>query len=216
MSDRIEIPRPTVKRLSLYLREVERRIAAGSVTISSRQIGEALSIADTQIRKDLGHFGQIGRSGIGYQARDLARTLRRILGLDRSWSTVLVGAGNIGQALLAYPPFALRGFQILAAFDQSPAIVGKTFEGILVRGMGELESFVREQDIHLGLVAVPADAAQEVANRLVQYGVRGILNFAPTRLDVAAGVVSVDLSRSLELLAFQVSQGLLGEVALDD
>ena len=205
MTDRIEIPRPTVKRLSLYLREVERRLSAGSVTISSRQLGDALNIADTQIRKDLGHFGQIGRSGVGYQAQDLAATLRQILGLDRSWPTVLVGAGNIGQALLAYPPFALRGFKILAAFDRSPEVIGQEFEGVLVHSMEVMETFVREQQIHLGLVAVPSEAAQEVAGQLVRYGVRGILNFAPTRLDIDAGVVSVDLSRSLEMLAFQVS-----------
>ena len=215
MTDRADIPRPTVKRLSLYLREVERRIDAGAITISSRQIGESLGIADTQVRKDLGHFGQIGKSGIGYQAGNLVATLRRILGLDRSWRAILVGAGNIGRALLAYPHFGERGFHILAAFDQDSRIVGQNLDGIEVHSIDELASYVAEHDVQLGLVAVPGDAAQGVAERLVDAGVQGILNFAPTRLRVSAGVVSVDLSRSLEMLAFQVARGLTGEAAED-
>ncbi|MCH2133887.1 MAG: redox-sensing transcriptional repressor Rex [Phycisphaerales bacterium] len=215
MVDRTDIPRPTVKRLSFYLREAERRMESGATTISSRQLGEALDIADTQVRKDLGHFGQIGRSGIGYQAQNLVMTLRRILGLDRRWNAILLGAGNIGRALLAYPPFAERGFRILAAFDKRSEVVGQEFEGVMVHSVDELGDFVAENDVHLGLVAVPAEAAQGVAEQLVDAGVRGILNFAPTRLHVAAGVVSVDLSRSLEMLAFQVSQGLTGEATLE-
>ena len=216
MVDRTDIPRPTVKRLSLYLREVERQIDSGATTISSRQLGDALDIADTQVRKDLGHFGQIGRSGIGYQARNLVSMLRRILGLDRSWNAILLGAGNIGRALLAYPPFAERGFRILAAFDKRPDVVGLVIEGVEVHSVSDLADFVSDHDVHLGLVAVPVEAAQEVAEQLVAAGVRGILNFAPTRLHVAAGVVSVDLSRSLEMLAFQVSRGLTGEATVED
>ncbi|MDG2093777.1 MAG: winged-helix domain-containing protein, partial [Phycisphaerales bacterium] len=102
MIERNEIPRPTVKRLSLYLREVERLIEAGSLTISSRKLGEKLDIAATQVRKDLGHFGQIGRSGIGYHAVNLVSTLREVLGLNHNWRAIVVGAGNIGRALLAY------------------------------------------------------------------------------------------------------------------
>ncbi|MEE2906601.1 MAG: redox-sensing transcriptional repressor Rex [Planctomycetota bacterium] len=216
MPERSDIPRPTVKRLSLYLREAERRIEAGATTISSRELGESMDIAGTQVRKDLGHFGQIGKSGIGYQASNLVATLRRILGLDRSWRAIVIGVGNIGRALLAYPQFAQRGFHIMAAFDQDLAIVGQELGGIEVRSMDSLIDFVAEQDVHLGLVAVPGEAAQQVAEQLVEAGIKGILNFAPTRLHVPVGVVSVDLSRSLETLAFQVTRGLTGEATADD
>ncbi|MDG2423303.1 MAG: redox-sensing transcriptional repressor Rex [Phycisphaerales bacterium] len=216
MPDRADIPRPTVKRLSLYLREAERQIEGGATTISSRQLGAAMDIAGTQVRKDLGHFGQIGKPGIGYQASNLVITLRRILGLDRTWRAVVVGAGNIGRAILGYPHFARRGFHIVAAFDQNEAVVGTDLAGIEIRSMESLPDFVSDQDVHLGLVAVPVESAQQVAEQLVEAGVKGILNFAPTRLMVPVGVVSVDLSRSMETLAFQVSRGLTGEFSLDD
>ena len=216
MTDRSDIPWPTVKRLSLYLREAERQIEAGAKTISSRQLGAAMNIAATQVRKDLGHFGQIGKSGIGYQASNLVATLRRILGLNRSWKAIVVGVGNIGRAILGYPQFAQRGFHIVAAFDQNQEIVGQKLGGVEILGMESLIEFVEAEDIHLGLLAVPDEVAQQVADLLVEAGVNGILNFAPTRLLVPVGVVSVDLSRSMEMLAFQVARGLTGEMALDD
>ena len=216
MTDRSEIPWPTVKRLSLYLREAERRIEAGATTVSSRQLGEANDIAGTQVRKDLGHVGQIGKSGIGYQATNLVMTLRRILGLNRSWRAVVVGVGNIGRAILGYPQFSQRGFHVIAAFDQNQAVVGEKIGGVEVHGMEALIDFIENEDIHLGLLAVPSEVSQQVAELLVEAGIKGILNFAPNRLLVPVGVVSVDLSRSLEMLAFQVSSGLTGEPPLGD
>ncbi len=207
MIERNEIPRPTVKRLSLYLREVERLIEAGSLTISSRKLGEKLDIAATQVRKDLGHFGQIGRSGIGYHAVNLVSTLREVLGLNHNWRAIVVGAGNIGRALLAYPQFSQRGFHILAAFDEDESVTGEVLDGIPVHPMETLEDYISSEDIQLALVAVPDSAAQSVAERLVAAGVHGILNFAPIRLHLDAAVVSVDLSRSMETLAFQVAHG---------
>lgn len=207
MVDRNEIPRPTVKRLSLYLREVERLIESGSTTISSRKLGERLDIAATQIRKDLGHFGQIGKSGIGYNADNLVSTLREVLGLNHNWRAIVVGAGNIGRALLAYPQFSQRGFHLLAAFDEDETVTGEILDGIPVHPMETLEDYIDREDIQLALVAVPGGAAQDVAERLVAAGVHGILNFAPIRLHLDAAVVSVDLSRSMETLAFQVAHG---------
>lgn len=207
MIERNEIPRPTVKRLSLYLREVERLIEAGSSTISSRKLGEKLDIAATQVRKDLGHFGQIGRSGIGYHAVNLVSTLREVLGLNHNWRAIVVGAGNIGRALLAYPQFSQRGFHILAAFDEDETVTGEVLDGIPVHPMETLEDYISSEDIQLALVAVPDSAAQSVSERLVAAGVHGILNFAPIRLHLDAAVVSVDLSRSMETLAFQVAHG---------
>ena len=211
MSDRNDIPRPTVKRLSLYLREAERLIESGAMTISSRKLGEKLGIAATQIRKDLGHFGQIGKSGIGYHAINLVSTLREVLGLNHNWRAIVVGAGNIGRALLAYPQFSQRGFHILAAFDEDQDVAGEVLNGISVYSMETLEEYIGREDIQLALVAVPDAAAQPVAERLVAAGVQGILNFAPIRLHLDAAVVSVDLSRSMETLAFQVAHGTQGE-----
>ncbi len=215
MPPRARIPRPTVKRLSLYLRELERLAEAGQGTISSKTLGDALGLTDAQVRKDLACFGQFGHPGIGYRIADLIGQLRKILGTDRSWNAAVVGAGNIGRAVMAYGRFRRKGFDIVAVFDADPGVVGREIAGHKVRPMSDLPKLVRERDIKIGIVAVPAEAAQEVAEELIDAGVLGILNFAPVRLDVhdAVSVVSVDFSVSLEQLAFQLSLGLTG--ALD-
>ena len=214
MPHRAKIPRPTVKRLSLYLRELEARSEQEQATISSKQLGEALGLTDAQVRKDLACFGQFGHPGIGYRVPELMDQLRRILGTDHRWTVAIVGAGNIGRALMPYGRFARKGFDIVAIFDRDPAVVGTRVGDHRVRPMEELGTLVRERDIRIGIVAVPAPEAQEAADRLIEAGVVGILNFAPVRLDVrdAVSVVSVDLSLSLEQLAFQVSLGLTGSL----
>ena len=120
MTSRQQIPGPTVKRLTLYLREADRRLGAGETRVSSRRLGEEIGVTDTQIRKDLSCFGQFGQAGVGYPLQDLADRLRRILGKDRTWKTALVGAGRLGQAIMSYGPFAREGFQIAAVFDADP------------------------------------------------------------------------------------------------
>jgi redox-sensing transcriptional repressor len=212
MTDRSRIPRPTVKRLSLYLRELEAKAEQDQPTISSRQLGQALDLTDAQVRKDLAYFGQFGHPGIGYRVADLIRELRKILGTDRRWAAAIVGAGNIGRALMPYSRFQRKGFDVVAIFDTDPAVVGSRVGGHAVRPMSDLRKLVVERDIKIGLLAVPANEAQAAAEELIDAGVVGILNFAPVRLDVGdrASVVSVDLSRSLEQLAFQVSLGMTG------
>ena len=216
MPQRAKIPRPTAKRLSLYLRELEARHEQGETTISSKQLGHALGLTDAQVRKDLACFGQFGHPGIGYAIEELIGRLRSILGTDRQWHAAVVGAGNIGRALMAYGRFPRKGFQIVAVFDDDPAVVGREIAGHGVRPMADLQAIVREREVKIGIVAVPAEAAQDVADRLIEAGVTGILNFAPKRLDVknAVSVVSVDFSVALEQLAFQVSLGFTG--SLDD
>lgn len=218
MTNRSRIPRPTVKRLSLYLREVEGRADSGQATISSKQLGAALGLTDAQVRKDLACFGQFGHPGIGYKVSELVEQLRKILGTDRSWNACVVGAGNIGRALMAYPRFRRKGFDIVAVFDGDPAVVNKKIAGHHVRPMSDLAKLVKERDIKIGIVAVPAESAQQVAEQLIEAGVLGILNFAPKRLDVhqAVSVASVDFSVSLEQLAFQVSLGLKGSLDEED
>ena len=218
MSRRPPIPFPTVKRLSLYLREVDRLQARGDTRVSSRQLGAALGLNDTQIRKDLSLFGQFGQAGIGYLLAPLGERLREILGKDRTWRTAVVGAGRLGQAIISYGPFAREGFQITAVFDADPNLVGKTVEGQVILHLDQLEDVIRERQILLGIVSVPQEAAQEVADRLVDAGVLGLLNFAPTRLDVTdrASVASVDFSSRLERLAFQVSVGMKGTIDAEE
>ncbi len=212
MPPRSKIPRPTVKRLSLYLRELESHIERDQQTISSKQLGTALGLTDAQVRKDLAYFGQFGHPGIGYRVQELTNKLRHILGTDHRWNAAVVGAGNIGRAVMPYARFARKGFDIVAIFDDNPSVIGTEIAGHKVRPMRDLPKLVRERDIKIGIVAVPASFAQQVTDELIRAGVLGILNFAPVRLDVhdAVSVASVDFSLSLEQLAFQISLGMTG------
>ena len=207
MPNQPPIPRPTIKRLSHYLRALDSYLAQGRSTISSRQLGQAIGITDAQVRKDLGNFGQLGQPGIGYAVTALRAELRRILKIDRTWNAVVIGVGNIGRAILSYPHFAGRGFNVVAAFDADDRRVGESIGEVRVRSMDDLPAAIAELDVRIGILTVPADAAQSVAEEMTAAGIQGILNFAPVRLDVgdAAEVTSVDLSRSLEQLAYQVA-----------
>jgi redox-sensing transcriptional repressor len=215
MADKSRIPRPTVKRLSLYLRELEAQVERGQQKVSSKQLGAALGLTDAQVRKDLAFFGQFGHPGIGYNASELISQLRKILGTDRQWNAAIVGAGNIGRALMPYARFRRKGFEIVAVFDSDPNVVGTVIAGHKVRPMSDLPALVRERNILIGIVAVPAEAAQKVADALIDAGVKGILNFAPVRLelnDQHVSIASVDFLLSLEQLAFQISLGLTGSL----
>lgn len=214
MAPRPKIPRPTVKRLSLYLRHLETIAALKQATISSKQFGEALDLTDAQVRKDLAYFGQFGHPGIGYRVEDLIDQLRKILGTDHNWHTAVIGAGNIGRALMAYDRFKTKGFEIVAVFDSDPGVIGTVIENRKVRPMEDLARIIRECDIKLGIIAVPGNVAQQVCDQLIEAGVLGILNFAPVRLDIhnTVSVNSVDFSVALEQLAFQVSLGVTGSL----
>ncbi len=211
MSSRPEsIPLPAVRRLSLYLRQLEALAREGRATVSSRELGKALGLTDAQVRKDLAYFGQFGHPGIGYRVDEVIQRVKRILGTDRTWNTALVGAGNLGQALLAYRGFERKGFRLVAIFDADRAKVGFRPEGIenvAVQHIGDLPRTVARLKIMLAMIAVPAAAAQDVADQLVTAGVRGILNFAPVALAVpdSVAVSSVDLAVRLEQLSFQVN-----------
>ena len=217
MASRQHIPRPTVKRLSLYLRELEAIGVHGLQTLSSKQLGAALGLTDAQVRKDLACFGQFGHPGIGYRVSELVGQLRKILGTDKVWNACIVGAGNIGRALMPYANFRRKGFEIVAVFDSDPAVHGTVIAGHKVRPMSDLSQLVKERNILIGIIAVPAAHAQAVADELINAGVRGILNFASVRLDVheRVSVLSVDFLLSLEQLAFQVSLGLTGSLDED-
>lgn len=204
------IPAPAVRRLSLYLRQLELLWADDRQKVSSRELGAALRLTDSQIRKDLAYFGQFGQAGVGYDITELTTNIRRILGTDRTWNVLLVGAGNLGSALSAYRGFAKRGFRLVAVFDSDKKKVGKALlsnPDLIVQHIDFLEDEVKRREIHLAINAVPAEAAQQIAHRLVKAGVKGLFNFAPVNLDIDAdvAVASVDLAVQLEQLSFQVS-----------
>jgi redox-sensing transcriptional repressor len=204
------VPEPAVRRLSLYLRELEGLLSAGRETISSKQLGEVLSLTDAQVRKDLAYFGQFGHPGIGYRVDELISRLRSILGTDRIWNVLVVGAGHLGSALLNYRGFAKKGFQVVAVFDNDPAKIGTRLgptPGFEVLPLEHMSTVVAELDIQIGVMAVPAAVAQATATALVAAGIKGILNFAPASLNVPekVAVAAVDLAVHLEQLAFRVS-----------
>jgi redox-sensing transcriptional repressor len=208
-NDRPAIPRPAARRLSLYLRELSSRLESGEQTVSSKSLGRSLGLTDAQVRKDLALFGQFGHPGRGYAIAELIDSLRKIMGRDRAWRVCVVGAGNIGRALVSYDRFRREGFEIVAVFDGDGSLSGREVGGIPVRAMPDLAAVVAAERINLGIIAVPREGAQQVADALVAAGVRGILNFAPRRIEVreGIGIVSVDFTVALEQLAFQVAFG---------
>jgi redox-sensing transcriptional repressor len=201
------IPNPAVRRLSLYLRQLETFERKGRRTISSKQLGESLRLTDAQVRKDLAYFGQFGHPGIGYRVADLIVELRKILGTDKTWAVVLVGAGNIGRAMSGYRGFDRKGFRLVAVFDNDQTKAGRRLGPFTIQPLAEMGQTVRQQSVRLAILAVPADNAQEVADQLIDAGVRGLLNFAPVSLVVPKNVAlqTVDMAVQLEQLAFQVT-----------
>lgn len=201
------VPNPAVRRLSLYLRQLETFKRKDRRTISSKQLGESLGLTDAQVRKDLAYFGQFGHPGIGYKVEDLIQQVKHILGTDRTWNVLLVGYGNLGRALASYRGFDAKGFKLVAVFDADPAIVGKPHGDLIILPLTELASTIQKQNVRLAMIAVPADSAQEVTDQVVAAGVRGILNFAPANVSVPpnVSVTAVDLAVQLEQLSFQAN-----------
>lgn len=199
-------PNPAVRRLSLYLRQLEALKRGGRATVSSKQLGESLGLTDAQVRKDLAYFGQFGHPGIGYRVDDLIGQVRRILGTDKTWDVILVGAGNLGRALLAYHGFEAKGFRLTAVFDNDPAKVGRRLGPFAIQSLDDVPALIEKQGVKLAILAVPAEHAQAVADQLIDAGVRGLLNFAPVSITVPPHVAlnAVDLAVQLEQLAFQV------------
>jgi redox-sensing transcriptional repressor len=200
------LSRASVGRLSLYLRRLENLHRAGVAKVSSGQLGEALRVTDAQVRKDLAALGNLGHPGVGYHTPELIAAIRRALGVDREWAVALVGVGNLARALLRYRGFQQRGFRIVALFDADPAKVGQRVDGLEVHAADRMKEVVAATGAELGVLTVPSEAAQEVAEALVAAGVRGLLNFAPAVLRLPPGVslVAVDLTVQLEQLAFLV------------
>lgn len=201
------VSKAVVNRLSLYLRELSRLERAGIETTSSTKLGQMLGFSDAQVRKDLANFGQFGYPGVGYRCSELIASIRQIMGTDQRWPVALVGVGNLGRALLGYRGFSHQGFNTVAAFDLDAKIVGTEIEGIPVFNLEEIDHIVEQKSIQLAILAVPATAAQEVAERLVAAGIRGILNFAAVTLKLPdhITVIGVDLAIEMEQLSFAMT-----------
>ena len=182
------IPDIVIGRLPIYLRALTHMAAEDKVTTSSHELGQRLGISSAQIRKDLSHFGEFGKQGTGYNIKYLIDQLRHILHLDREWPVVLVGAGFLGHALAHYQGFKHRGFQINWIFDNDPEIVGRNMGAYRVHDISEIKEIVMREGMQVAIIAVPAAAAQEIADLLVEAGVKSILSYAPINLDAPPNV----------------------------
>ncbi len=204
---KVKIPEATIIRLSVYSRFLSQADERGINTISSGEIAEGVGVSPAQVRKDLAYFGEFGTRGVGYNVKDLQRYITKILGLNRGWSIVIVGAGNLGTAFSRYGGFRKRGFRVVAIFDIDPSKVGNSLNGVCIYHLKQLPEIVKKEKVNIGVIAVPAKSAQEVADNLIGAGIRAILNFAPTSINVDREVElrNVDLSVNLEILTFNLS-----------
>ncbi|TWU51140.1 redox-sensing transcriptional repressor Rex [Rubripirellula reticaptiva] len=202
----IDLPQPAVGRLSLYYRELHRLLESQQGGVNSQQLGKLVNVSPAVVRRDLSALGTIGRRGVGY---DIARLIERIgdvLGSGMQWKVVLVGVGSLGDALLRYRGFERLGFQLSAAFDNAANRIGSTIAGVRVLDAALIESFLAAEPAELAILAVPAEFAADIADRLVGCKINGILNFAPTTLKLPpkVAVVNVDLASELQRLAFAI------------
>jgi len=182
------IPDIVIGRLPIYLRALTRLAVEGQEVTSSHELGRRLGISSAQIRKDLSHFGGFGKQGTGYQIAYLVDQLRQVLKVDQEWEVAVIGAGDLGTALVHYKGFSDRGFRIACVFDNSPQKIGKKIGDFVVHPIDEMQKIVQERGIKIAMIAVPAEKAQEVANKLIEVGVRALLNYAPMTLNVPADV----------------------------
>ncbi len=197
----------TVRRLSLYLRFLEQFEAQGISTVSSDALASRGGTTSAQVRKDLSFFGSFGKRGLGYSVPELAMTLRTILGLGRDYRVAVVGAGNIGMALVRFSGFAERGFHVVSVYDGDPSKIGQQRNGMVVRDEKHLDRDLVDEPVDIVVIAIPAGAAQRLTDRLVAAGVRALLNFAPVQLKTPPEVIVKNVNISLELEALSYGLG---------
>ena len=202
------ISQATIDRLPLYFRTLKLVEEELINIISSEELGRRLDITPEQIRKDLATFGQFGRKGVGYDVHELKERISNILGLQNHWRLAIVGVGHLGGALANYVNFASLGFSVVALFDKNKDIVGTSINGIKVNNISLMKRVIKSQKVDIGVISVPAENAQSVADMLVIAGVKGIWNFAPTKLSVPPTIplVNEDLSIGLSALSYHMSQ----------
>lgn len=202
------IPRATIQRLAVYIQVLENLDQEGVEVISSDPLAKACDVNASQVRKDLAYFGEFGVRGVGYYVKTLIASISSALGIDREWKTALVGVGNMGRAILNHSEFRARGFNIVGAFDCDPFKIGEKVYGLEVMCTKRLKEKVDELGIEMGIITTPPERAQRAANHLIEAGVRGILNFAPSRIKVPENVYVeyVDFFHHLYALAFNITR----------
>jgi redox-sensing transcriptional repressor len=200
------VPMVVIKRLPKYYRYLTDLVEKKVERISSQKLARMMGISASQLRQDLNHFGEFGQQGYGYKVIDLHREIGRIIGLQYQYNMVLVGAGNLGQALANYPNFCRRGFCLKALFDINPKLIGLRINEVEIKDIDELKDYVQEHNISIGIITVPKEAAQNAADLLVSAGVSAIWNFAPVDLKVLDSVIleNEHLVDSLMVLAFRL------------
>lgn len=197
------IPNETIRRLPVYLRGLILLSEQGKQKISSQDLADFLGVNPWQIRKDFSHFGNFGRRGVGYDIEKLAKEIKKILKLDVSQNAALVGVGNLGSAILAYPGFGIYGFNVAVAFDVNPKKIGYKIKNIAIEDISKLHT-LKKRNIKLGIIAVPREAAQVTADSLVKAGIKGILNFSPCYITVPkkVKVITIDIAMDLARLPY--------------
>jgi len=202
-----KIPEATVGRLSVYSRFLCQISKKGIITISSVDIAQGVGVSPAQVRKDLAYFGEFGTRGVGYNVKDLYNNILKILGLNKRWKAVLVGTGNLGTALCTYDGFKERGFDIVGIFDNDPQKIGSKMNDLEIMPVEALPEVIKKNQVKIGIITVPSEYAQDIANLLIENNVTTLLNFAPRLLAVPRDVIvrNVDLSVNLEILTFNVT-----------
>ena len=201
------ISKATIDRLPLYYRTLRLAQDDGMDIISSDELGRRLELTPEQIRKDLALFGQFGKKGVGYYVNELKFNVGKILGLDNHWNIAIIGIGHLGVALANYQNFIALGFNLVALFDNDPNIIGKTVNHVKVKSIDDLPEYAKKLKIDIGVIAVPAQFAQQVADKLVKANIKGIWNFAPVKMRVPEDVkiVNEDLSVGLSRLSYYIT-----------
>jgi redox-sensing transcriptional repressor len=207
-----KVPEATIRRLSRYSRCLEDMEEKGEKVVSSAQLANKCAVNSAQVRKDLAYFGEFGIRGVGYYVKDLLKDIKRILGLNKEWKMAVIGIGNLGSALLSYKDFLKQNYKIVAAFDiDPPKVIGRVSEKlgkpVEVLHISRIKEVAKERNIEIGLITTPPSEAQGVADLLVEAGVRGILNFAPTQVTVPEGFMAKDVffTTVLDNLAYLLS-----------
>ena len=205
--DNKQISKAVIKRLPRYYRYLGELMQDGVERISSNELSEKMKVTASQIRQDLNNFGGFGQQGYGYNVSILYNEIAKILGIDKQHNLIIIGAGNLGQAIANYANFERRGFMIKGMFDVNPRLIGMTVRGIGIYSIEELESFIKEHEVQIAALTIPKERAEEMAEKLVSYGVKAIWNFAHTDLNLPKDVVveNVHLSESLMRLSYKVS-----------
>jgi len=202
-----KIPRPVARRLAIYYRLLKEHNKTSAETISSSSMGRILELKPSQIRKDLSYFGGFGKRGTGYNVADLMKSIERILGIDKTWNVLIIGAGKIGRALANYPGLIQDGFSVKGIVDISKKKIGLAIdEQLIIEDVRNMEQIITERNIEIGVLCVPSEVAQKLLNSVVQYGIKGIVNFVPKRLKAPKDIMieDVHISLSFKALSFRM------------